>query len=133
MCARPNENGALARFRPPPRRARRAVASAYFQRARGAAETEAIDSRLWVGYTGLSMHSHEHAFTNLNARDREGLVLVGRRSTLKAGLAGLAGLTLPGLLETRADAAKAGRAMSNAKSVILLWMTGGPSHIDTWD
>jgi len=79
------------------------------------------------------MHSHEHAFTNLNAREREGLVLVGRRSTLKAGLAGLAGLTLPGLLETRADAAKAGRAMSSAKSVILLWMTGGPSHIDTWD
>jgi hypothetical protein len=26
-----------------------------------------------------------------------------------------------------------GKPSSNKKSVILLWMTGGPSHIDTWD
>ncbi|MCA9050114.1 MAG: DUF1501 domain-containing protein [Planctomycetaceae bacterium] len=51
---------------------------------------------------------------------------------LKAGLAGMAGLSLPDLLQVRAEAAAAGRSM-NHKSVILLWMTGGPSHIDTWD
>jgi len=51
---------------------------------------------------------------------------------LKAGLAGLAGLTLPGLLQARSQAAAAGQATSR-KSVILLWMAGGPSHIDTWD
>lgn len=56
-----------------------------------------------------------------------------RRSLLKAGLAGLAGLSLPDLLRLRADAPAAGRSMGRHKSVILLWMTGGPSHIDTWD
>lgn len=75
----------------------------------------------------------QHAFGFLNAREHEGLRVVSRRSTLKAGLAGLAGLSLPGLLARRAEAAKAGKTMSSRKSVILLWMTGGPSHIDTWD
>lgn len=52
---------------------------------------------------------------------------------LKAGLAGMAGLSLPDLLQTRALAAESGRGMKSNKSVILLWMAGGPSHIDTWD
>ena len=52
---------------------------------------------------------------------------------LKASLAGIAGLTLPGLLRTQAAAKQAGQALKSHKSVILLWMTGGPSHIDTWD
>ncbi|MFN9960092.1 MAG: DUF1501 domain-containing protein, partial [bacterium] len=50
---------------------------------------------------------------------------------LKAGLAGMAGLTLPDLLRLRAQGATG--ATSSAKSVILLGMTGGPSQIDTWD
>jgi hypothetical protein len=52
---------------------------------------------------------------------------------LKAGLAGIAGLTLPGLLRCRSQAAESGRQMASHKSVILLWMAGGPSHIDTLD
>ena len=52
---------------------------------------------------------------------------------LKASLAGLAGLTLPGLLQVRGEAVKNGRPIRGSKSVILLWMAGGPSHIDTWD
>lgn len=52
---------------------------------------------------------------------------------LKAGLAGMAGLSLPGLLRLRAESVGQGRTMGRNKSVILLWMTGGPSHIDTWD
>jgi hypothetical protein len=52
---------------------------------------------------------------------------------LKAGLAGIAGLSVPQLLRARADAAESGRSQPDGKSVILLWMTGGPSHIDTWD
>jgi hypothetical protein len=75
-------------------------------------------------------HSHYHTFTSFNPLEREGLVLVSRRNMLKASLAGLAGLSVPGLLRGRAAAGQAG---SNHKSVILLWMTGGPSHIDTWD
>jgi len=66
-------------------------------------------------------------------REREGLTVASRRSMLKAGLAGLAGLTLPGLLRTRAEALLAGESLRGRKSVILLWMAGGPSHIDTWD
>lgn len=71
----------------------------------------------------------QHAFTYLNPRVREGLNLYGRRGILKASLAGMAGISLPELLKARVGNPKAG---SN-KSVILLWMTGGPSHIDTWD
>lgn len=79
------------------------------------------------------VHSPHHAFARFNGRAREGLTVFSRRSMLKAGLAGMAGLTLPGLLRLRSEAAAAGRPMSRNKSVILLWMTGGPSHIDTWD
>jgi hypothetical protein len=52
---------------------------------------------------------------------------------LKAGMAGLAGLSLPGLLQARAEASGAGRPIAGNRAVILLWMTGGPSQIDTWD
>lgn len=52
---------------------------------------------------------------------------------LKAGIAGVAGLSLPQLLQTRAEAAAAGQSLKGRKSVILLWMAGGPSQIDTWD
>jgi len=72
-------------------------------------------------------HTHPHAFAFLNARDREGLTL-SRRNLLKAGLAGFGGLTLPGLLGAR-DSGTA----RQPKSVILLWMAGGPSQIDTLD
>ena len=78
------------------------------------------------------MHQ-EHAFVNLNARQREGLTVLDRRGMLKASMAGLAGLSLPGLLQMRSAAAASGQTMANGKSVILLWMAGGPSHIDTWD
>jgi hypothetical protein len=78
-------------------------------------------------------HPHTHAFTDFHPREREGLTLLSRRNMLKAGLAGLAGLSLPGLLRHRAGAAAANRSMADGKSVILLWMAGGPSHIDTWD
>ncbi len=78
-------------------------------------------------------HSPQHAFGYLNARLREGLTVVSRRSVLKASLAGIAGLSLPDLLWARTKAAEAGQPIPGNKSVILLWMTGGPSHIDTWD
>lgn len=77
-------------------------------------------------------HQENHAFVGLNARAAEGVRLVSRRSTLKAGLAGMAGLSLPGLLAAKEEVAKAGKGKRN-KSVILIWMTGGPSHIDTLD
>ena len=78
-------------------------------------------------------HLHGHAFSFLNARHRDGLTVFSRRSVLKAGLAGLAGLAFPRLLRLRAEAAETGLPMRRNKALILLWMTGGPSHIDTWD
>src|SRR5580700_9396690 len=73
-------------------------------------------------------HSHRHAFSAFHPLDREGLTVLSRRNMLKASLAGIAGLTVPELLRQRAEATAPAH-----KSVILLWMTGGPSHIDTWD
>ncbi len=77
-------------------------------------------------------HSHDHAFHAFNARRREGLVCSSRRNFLKASLAGIAGLTVPHLLQSQAQAAP-GSPRPTGKSVILLWMAGGPSHIDMWD
>lgn len=77
-------------------------------------------------------HEHSHAFADWQARVPEGLVLHNRRNLLKASIAGVAGLSLPTLLRSHAAAA-AGQSTPRRKSVILLWMAGGPSHIDTWD
>ncbi|MEZ6129628.1 MAG: DUF1501 domain-containing protein [Planctomycetaceae bacterium] len=78
------------------------------------------------------MQHSSHAFTNYHPLVNEGVTVRSRRNMLKAGLAGIAGLTVPDLMHARATAAETGRPMSH-KSVILLWMTGGPSQIDTWD
>ena len=60
------------------------------------------------------------------------LVRVGsRRWFLQTGLTGVAGLTLPGLLRCRAEGAAL--AGADRKAVILIWLSGGPSHLDTWD
>src|SRR4051794_34868096 len=75
----------------------------------------------------------ENQFANYYGRVREGVSLLGRRGMLKASLAGIAGLSLPELLRSRAAAAESNRAAKPRKSCILLWMAGGPSHIDTWD
>jgi hypothetical protein len=50
---------------------------------------------------------------------------------LRAGVLGSAGLSLADLLRAETSAPAAGRRRE--KSVIILWMRGGPSHIDTWD
>jgi hypothetical protein len=80
---------------------------------------------------GGMRHSHNHAFGNFNALSSEGLMVRSRRNALKLGMAGIAGLSLPELLRQRAVAGPAHDR--SARSVILLWMTGGPSQIDTWD
>src|SRR5271166_4267059 len=54
---------------------------------------------------------------------------ISRRRFLKVGALGIAGLTLPHLLRARAEQPSRG----NHKSVILIWLAGGPSHIDMYD
>ncbi len=53
-----------------------------------------------------------------------------RREALRRSLLGAAGLALAGPLATRA---KAAAPPARAKSVIQVWMWGGPSHLDTFD
>ncbi len=54
-----------------------------------------------------------------------------RREFLRIGLSGFASLTLPGLLQGRAHAQA---APARAKSaVILVWLRGGASHLETYD
>ena len=66
------------------------------------------------------------------------LIRVGsatRRWFLQAGLGGLAGLSTAGLLQMQAGVGGgAGQGcFADRKSVILFWLSGGPSHLDMWD
>src|SRR6476620_2081668 len=56
-----------------------------------------------------------------------------RREILRAGSAGLLGLTLPQFLAGKAPAALEEKSFGKAKACILLFMWGGPAHQDTWD
>ncbi len=57
---------------------------------------------------------------------------VSRRSFLEIGSLALTGLGLPDLLRLRAQAAEP-TGSSPDTAVILVWLTGGLSHIDTYD
>jgi len=55
-----------------------------------------------------------------------------RRQLLQVGTLGLGGLTLSQLLQTQAAASAAGVPLRD-KSVVLLFLAGGPTHIETFD
>ena len=57
---------------------------------------------------------------------------LNRRSFLEAGSLLMGGLTLPDLLRRRAEAKQRG-VIAKDTSVILIWLQGGPSHMDTYD
>lgn len=62
--------------------------------------------------------------------------MITRRNLLRAGVTGGLGLVMSSWLEKLASAAPTTPAAGpapKAKHVIVLWMNGGPSHIDTWD
>src|SRR6516165_2866773 len=56
---------------------------------------------------------------------------ISRRSFLQLGVAGMASVALPQLLRAEEESAKSGSAKDT--SVILLWLDGGPSHMDLYD
>src|SRR5262245_39638390 len=57
-----------------------------------------------------------------------------RRDILKIGTAGLLGLGLTDLPRLEAQAsARGGAPAAKAKSVIMVWLGGGPATIDMWD
>jgi hypothetical protein len=56
---------------------------------------------------------------------------LNRRSFLTLGVAGMASLGLPQILRARQQSAPGGT--SRDTSVILIWLDGGPSHMDLYD
>jgi hypothetical protein len=60
-----------------------------------------------------------------------------RRDLLRVGGSGLLGLTLGKLFGLQARAADAGhtggKGFGKAKSIIMVYLQGGPSHLDLWD
>jgi hypothetical protein len=68
---------------------------------------------------------------NLGRQRQRDCQHVTRRAFLQAGGSSLLGLTLADVLRVQAQA---GEAMAgSAKSVMLIWLWGGPAHLDTWD
>jgi hypothetical protein len=58
---------------------------------------------------------------------------LSRRSFIQLGVAGMASLGLADVLRARAQSASSVRRTSSKKSVILIWLDGGPSHLDLYD
>jgi hypothetical protein len=71
----------------------------------------------------------EHAAAQLRPPVADLIRVGSRRWFLQTGLAGWAGLSLPDLLRRRVEGAAPSKAA--CKAVILIWLSGGPSHIDT--
>jgi hypothetical protein len=68
--------------------------------------------------------------TGRGSRDCDGL---SRRDFVRAGALGLGGLTLPWLLGTRALAAREEPRFVRDRSVVLVFLAGGASHIETFN
>jgi uncharacterized protein (DUF1501 family) len=66
---------------------------------------------------------------NILSPPRQCRLTVSRRDVLQIGALTCCGLTLPHLLRQQAAAGMSGRQ----KSVILIWLRGGASHIDSFD
>ena len=62
---------------------------------------------------------------------------MSRRDLLRLGGSSVLGLSLGGMLELQAKAkevnAGGGPGWGKAKSIILCYLQGGPSHLDLWD
>lgn len=57
---------------------------------------------------------------------------LNRRSFLQLGVAGLTSVGLPQLLRAKEDSARS-TGTTKKTSVILIWLDGGPSHMDLYD
>ncbi len=78
-------------------------------------------------HTGLLAHQF--------GPEAQPVVRAGRRRwVLQTGLAGLAGLTLPMWLQATTAAGPQQAPLSRpVRSVIQIWLSGGPSQLDMWD
>src|ERR1700724_2579663 len=57
---------------------------------------------------------------------------LSRRQMLQIGGAGCLGLTLPGILRAQSESAQLG-THATADHLIVVFLNGGPSHLDMWD
>src|SRR5437899_4096594 len=71
------------------------------------------------------------SMSKTGAKPREWESLLSRRDCLRLGGLGIAGALLP--MGLRAAAAQADQAEATARSVILLSMMGGVTHLDSFD
>lgn len=61
---------------------------------------------------------------------------ISRRDVLRVGASGMLGLSLPSLLRlqhAQGGEGGGGAGWNKAKRIILVYLQGGPSHIDLWD
>src|SRR5579863_9404137 len=80
-------------------------------------------------------HSSGTAASPFRPAPRDLIRVGSRRWFLQTGLTGIGGLSLPAILhlQSRSAAAADSTESREKKSVILFWLSGGPSHIDMWD
>ena len=61
---------------------------------------------------------------------------MSRRDVLKVGGSSMLGLSLGAMLQMKAHASPdgaGGPGWGKAKSIIMIFLQGGPSHLDLWD
>lgn len=58
---------------------------------------------------------------------------VSRRDFLRVGALTVGGLTMADMLRLQAQGAAAGQSPARGKSVIMIYLPGGPTHLDTYD
>lgn len=67
----------------------------------------------------------------MKSKSHGGRSSIGRRDLLRLAAAGVTGVSMSGWLQQLA--AQTATATNRRRSVILLWMSGGPSQLDTFD
>lgn len=88
-------------------------------------------------HTASQRHQADHqaglARNALQPPPRDTVRVGSRRWFLQTGLAGLAGLSLGDMLRLQAGTTGVPSSNRDPRAVILFWLSGGPSQIDTWD
>ncbi len=83
----------------------------------------------------MSRHSRNH--TPRTCPGPMAALAGSRRSFMQMGLAGMASLSLPGLLRLQAErplhAAESKKGSKEKTAVIMVWQPGGCSHVDSYD
>lgn len=85
-------------------------------------------------FTHQQHHDSSSLLSKFGPRARDLVTVGSRRWFLQLGLGGLAGLTAAPLLQQQAMGAEGLYTKApQAKSVIFIWLSGGPSQVDMWD